>query len=217
MSAQDATELGSNPEEQELKLLEQARAGDSSVHGPLLERHRDRLIRMVRMRMDPRLAQRVDPADVVQEATIEAARRLPEFLATATVDFYVWMRWITRDRLVDLQRAHVHTLKRQAGRDVPLNMPLGDASSQAFVGVLAGHLTSPSRAAHRAEIHRAIHEALEDLEETDREILVLRHFEQLSIEQTAQSLNMSKSGASKRHVRAMRELRRRLQPFLDAQ
>ena len=167
---------------------------------------------MVRMRMDPRLAQRLDAADVVQDAMIEAARRLPEYLAAVPVDFYVWMHWMTRDRLIELQRAHVHTRKRGAVREagpVALN-----ASSPAFVDVLAGQLTSPSNAAHRAEIHRAIHEALAELDETDREVLMLRHFEQLSLEQAAQCLRLSRSGANKRHIRAMRELRKRLQPFL---
>jgi len=197
----------------EATLLSRVRLNDDAAREQLLELHRERLVRMAQARMSPRLIRRVDAADVVQEALITASQRLDEFLARDDVTFFVWLRWTVRDRLIDLHRQHLESQKRDANRDVAIASEMANASSVALEGVLMGQLTSPSQAAVREELRNAIREGLATLSETDREILLLRHFEQLSLEECAQTLQMSKSGANKRHMNALRALRAFVQPF----
>lgn len=214
MSARGPAESGSDFSTQETVLLERARHGNPSARESLLELHRERLLKMVEFRMPSKLARRADANDIVQEALIEAAKRLDEYLANGTMDFYVWLRWITKDRLTDLQRQHFGAQKRDANREVHAGSHLSGYSALQLADVLVGQLTSPSRAAAREEMRLAVQAELEDLEDDDREILILRHFEQLSLEESAQCLKISKSGANKRHLKALRELRQRLQFFL---
>lgn len=195
-------------------LLEELRRGSAEARDQLLLMHQPRLLRMVKFRMSPRLAQRVDPADVVQEAVVQAAARLPEFLSNNTMDFYVWLRWLTKDRLTDLHREHLGAQKRDARREVHVDSVLPTASSVHLANALAGHLTSPSGAAVRAELQQTIQDGLSRLNEDEREILILRHYEQLSLDEAAQCLQISKSGAAKRHMKALRQLRSLVEPFL---
>jgi len=197
----------------EASLLSRVRLNDDAARQQLLELHRERLVRMAQARMSPKLIRRVDAADVVQEALITASQRLDEFLAREDVPFFVWLRWTVRDRLIDLHRQHLESQKRDANREVAIASEMANASSVALEGVLMGQLTSPSQAAVREELRNAIREGLATLSETDREILLLRHFEQLSLEECAQTLQMSKSGANKRHMNALRALKAFVQPF----
>lgn len=196
------------------ELLAAARAGNAAARDQLFSRHRDRLTRMVQVRLSGRLTRRIDPADVVQDALLTASQRLDGYLDDPQLPFYVWLRCLVRDRLIDAHREHVGADKRDVRRELAAASEMAAASSMALTNLFVGQLTSPSHAAVREEIREAIRGGLESLSETDREILLLRHFEQLSIEQSAQVLQISKSGANKRHLAALRSLRAALQPFV---
>jgi RNA polymerase sigma-70 factor (ECF subfamily) len=189
-------------------LLERARGGDCGALAELFERHRGRLEQMVRLRLDRRLQGRLDPGDVLQEAYLDVARRFLEYRANPTLPFFLWLRLLTGQRLVDLHRQHLGAKMRSAGLEVSLYR--GDfprASSASLAELLMGRLTSASRAAIRAETQLRVQEALNAMDPTDREVLVLRHFEMLSNEETAQVLGLKPSAASNRHIRALKRLK----------
>jgi RNA polymerase sigma-70 factor (ECF subfamily) len=189
-------------------LLERAGAGDRSALAGLFERHRGRLEPMVRLRLDRRLQGRLDPADVLQEAYLDLARRLPEYLARPELPFYLWLRLLTGQKLVDLHRQHLGAKMRDAGLEVSLHRgAVPDASTESVAEAVLGRLTSPSRAAIRAETSQRVQEALNAMNPMDREILVLRHFEMLSNEEAAQVLGIKPSAASNRHLRALKRLK----------
>jgi RNA polymerase sigma-70 factor (ECF subfamily) len=189
-------------------LLRQAAAGDSGRLGELLERHRRRLRRMVALRLDPRLQGRIDPSDVIQEAFLEASVRLPEYLRHPDMPFFLWLRFITGQKLVSLHRHHLGAQMRDAGREVSLYRGrLPETSSAALAAQLLGHDTRPSEAAVRAELKIRLQEALNSMDPLDREVLALRHLEQLSLAETAQLLGLTESGASRRHLRALKRLK----------
>jgi RNA polymerase sigma-70 factor (ECF subfamily) len=190
------------------KLLERAAAGDGPALAELFERHRGRLEQMIRLRLDRRLQGRLDPADVLQEAYLEFARRLAEYVANPALPFYLWLRLLTGQKLVALHRHHLGAKMRNAGLEVSLHHgDLPRASSASLAELLLGRHTSPSRAAIRAETQFRVQEALNSMDEVDREILVLRHFEMLSNEETAQVLGLKRQAASNRHARALRRLK----------
>jgi RNA polymerase sigma-70 factor, ECF subfamily len=189
-------------------LLERGAAGDRSALAELFERHRGRLEQMVRLRLDRRLQGRLDPADVLQEAYLDLARRFPEYIAQPTLPFYLWLRLLTGQKLVDLHRQHLGAKMRDAGLEVTLHRgALPRASSASLAEVLLGRLTSASRAAIRAETRLRVQEALNAMNPMDREVLVLRHFEMLSNEEAAQVLGIKPSAASNRHLRALKRLK----------
>jgi RNA polymerase sigma-70 factor (ECF subfamily) len=190
------------------RLLGGAAAGDPEAWRALFDRDRDRLRRMVALRMDRRLQGRIDPSDVIQEAHIEAMMRLPEYLSRPDVPFFLWLRLIVGQRLMILHRRHLGARARDAGREIGLyHGSLPEATSAALAARLLGHLTQPSAAAVRAERKIRIQTALNTMEPLDREILALRHFEQLSNSEAAQALGLSTSTASKRYVRALQRLK----------
>jgi RNA polymerase sigma-70 factor (ECF subfamily) len=190
------------------RLLGRAAAGDAEAWGALLDRDRERLRRMVALRMDRRLQGRFDPSDVIQDAHIEAMARLPEYLRESNLPFFLWLRLIVGQRLTLLHRRHLGAQARDAGREVRLyHGALPEPSSAALAARLLGHLTQPSAAAVRAERKIRIQTALNAMDSLDREVLALRHFEQLSNDEAAQALGLSKSTASKRYVRALSRLR----------
>jgi RNA polymerase sigma-70 factor (ECF subfamily) len=190
------------------RLLDRAEAGDPEAWRTLFNRDRQRLRRMVALRMDRRLQGRVDPSDVIQDAHIEAMTRLPEYLRESNLPFFLWLRLIVGQRLTLLHRRHLGAHARDAGREIGLyHGALPEASSAALAARLLGHLTQPSAAAVRAERRIRIQTALNAMDPLDREILALRHFEQLSNGEAAQALGLSKSTASKRYVRALQRLK----------
>jgi RNA polymerase sigma-70 factor (ECF subfamily) len=190
------------------RLLEIAAGGDSSAAGKLLEHHRDRLMRMVRMRMDPRIRGRIGVSDVLQEAYIEAYERIDDYLKRPEVPFYIWLRFIVTQRLLMVHRRHVRAKERAVVREQPLEAAAGPMASSIAIAVeLIGRETSPTRAAERAETRQRLAEALESMEPMDREVLVLRHLEQVSNVEVARMLNLDTAAASKRYVRALRKLR----------
>lgn len=186
-------------------LVEQAGQGDIDARQALLARHRERLERMVKLRMDPRLSARVDPSDVVQEAVTEAWQKLSDYLEKRPVAFYPWLRRIAWERLVKVHRFHLEAKKRSVRREAVLELP--DHSSMQLVALLIQSGTSPSGKLMRKELHRRVREALDDLPERDREILVLLHLEQLSRSETAAVLEISEPAADMRHLRAIKRIR----------
>jgi RNA polymerase sigma-70 factor (ECF subfamily) len=189
-------------------MLRRAGAGDEAALAELFAHYRERLRRMVRLRLDRRLQGRFDPSDVVQEAYLDFARRLPEYAANPTMPFYLWLRFLTGQRLVDLHRQHLGAKMRDAGQEVSLyHGALPQASSMSLAAQLLGRLTSASRAAIRAETQLRVQDALNSLDPLDREVLTLRHFEMLTNEETAQVLGIKKSASSNRYIRALKRLR----------
>jgi RNA polymerase sigma-70 factor (ECF subfamily) len=188
-------------------LIERARAGDREALSALLARYRDRLRRMVDMRLDTRLQARLDASDVVQEA-VDVAERLEEYLRDPKLPFFLWLRLVVGERLVRLHRQHLGAQMRDAGREVSLfRGALPAASSAALAAQLLGKFTSPTQAVVRAERILRVQEALNTLDRVDREILSLRHFEQLTAAETAQVLGIEESAAAKRYFRALKRLK----------
>jgi RNA polymerase sigma-70 factor (ECF subfamily) len=190
------------------ELLERAGRGDQDALGELFSRHRERLRRMVQVRLDRRLRGRIDASDVLQEAFVEVARCLDDYLRAPALPFFLWLRMITGRKLQGLHRHHLGTRMRDAGREILLHggaMP--QASSVSLAAQLLGRLTTPSQAAVRAELQLQVQEALNGMDTLDREILALRHFEQLSNSEAARVLDISEQAASNRFVRALRRLK----------
>jgi RNA polymerase sigma-70 factor, ECF subfamily len=194
-------------------ILRRIADGDDGAAAELFATHRDRLRIMVRLRLDRRLQGRLDPSDVLQEAYLDIARRAPEYAANPTMPPYLWLRFLTAQRLMLLHRYHLGTQMRDAGQEVSLfHGTLPQASSVSLAQQLLGHLTSPTQAAARAELQLRVQEALNAMDALDREVLTLRHFEMLTNEETAAVLGIRKSAASNRHVRALRRLKEILGP-----
>jgi RNA polymerase sigma-70 factor (ECF subfamily) len=189
-------------------LLQRVSQGDKQAWGELVGRQRDWLRRMVGLRLDRQLQSRIDPSDVIQESCLEAWTRLPEYLHNPAVPFFVWLRFLTGQQLLILHRHHLGRQMRDAGREVSLHQgSLPEASSAALAAQLLGQDTRPSEAAMRIELKIRIEEALNGMDPIDREVLVLRHFEQLSRAETAAVLGMRESAVSKRYVRALQKLK----------
>jgi RNA polymerase sigma-70 factor (ECF subfamily) len=201
------TSTGENPSET-LRLLRRAAAGDQDVWASLLMQHRQRLRCMIALRMDRRLQGRIDPSDVLQDAYLHASRKLADYVTNPAIPFFLWLRVITGQRLTILHRHHLGVLGRHAGREVSLYQgALPQASSAALAAHLLGRDTRPSEAAQRAERAIQLQEALNTLEPMDREILALRHFEELSNAEAAHLLDIRESAASKRYTRALKHLK----------
>jgi RNA polymerase sigma-70 factor (ECF subfamily) len=189
-------------------LLRRAQAGDRPALAELFTRYRERLRQMVRLRLDRRLQGRLDPDDVLQEAYLDFARRLAEYAAHPSMPFFLWLRGLTGQRLIDLHRQHLGAKMRDAQQEVSLYRgALPQASSVSLAAQLLGRLTTASQAAIRAETQVRVQEALNSMEPLDREVLALRHFEMLTNDETAQVLGIKKSAASNRYVRALKRLR----------
>lgn len=190
-------------------VLERAAGGDLGPWGSLLQRLRDRLRRMVVLRLDPRLQGRVDPSDVIQEAYIAATGRLGDYAAESSpMPFYLWLRFLVGQAILEHHRRHLGAQARNAGREVSLYRgPMPEATSAAIVAQLLGRQTSPSQAAIRAERKVRLQTALNQMEPLDREVLVLRHYEQLSNGEVATVLGLDRSAASKRYARALVRLK----------
>jgi len=194
-------------DERTAELLARARDGRREAAGELFELHKERLWRMLHVRIDGRLAGRLSLDDVLQEAYFDVAARLGEYLADPAVPFYVWLRFLVLQRLQMIHRAHLGAACRDAAAEVSL---AGQASADSMAGQLVGHLTSPSGAAMRREVQDRLRAALEEMAPLDREVLALRHFEEMSNEEAARALGINPDAASKRHVRALVRLREAL-------
>src|SRR5262245_28706482 len=194
------------------ELIGRAAAADPAAVGELFRRHYDRLRRLVHLRLDHRLRGRLDPSDVLQDAFLEYARSLPEYVKNPEAPFYLWLRYITGRKLQALHRRHLGTRMRDAGREVSLHrVAFPEASSVSLAAQLLGKLTAPSQAMLRAELQLQVQQALNEMEPLDREVLALRHYEQLNNQETAQVLGLSEAAASIRFIRALRRLKNLLQ------
>jgi RNA polymerase sigma-70 factor (ECF subfamily) len=207
-----------DPDDSE-ELLRRASAGDEAALGALWERHRARLRQMVRLRLDRRLQGRVDPSDVLQDAYLDLATRLPDYARERPMPTYLWLRLVTGQRLAMVHRQHLGAAMRDAGREVSLYRgALPQASSASLAAQLLGRFTTASQAAVRAERQVQLQAILNSLDELDREILALRHFEGLSNGEAAEVLGLSKTAANNRYIRALgrlRDLLGRVPGFLD--
>ncbi|MEX0586845.1 MAG: sigma-70 family RNA polymerase sigma factor [Pirellulales bacterium] len=194
------------------ELLTSARAGDAAARSALLERHREALRRMIGLRMDPMLRRRVDASDIVQDVLVDAHRRLTEYLQAAGMPFQLWLRHLARDRLIDAHRRHRTAARRSIDREQPLTAPHNEDQSALDLAALAcdPELT-PAAAATHHELEMRFQAAIESLGEVDREVVLMRHFEQLSNQESAQALGLSEPAAAMRYLRAMRRLRTLLQ------
>jgi RNA polymerase sigma-70 factor (ECF subfamily) len=210
--------MADDPSETEALIL-RAGAGDEAALATLWERHRRRLRQMVRLRLDRRLQGRVDPSDVLQEAYIDLAQRLPEYARDRPLPPYLWLRLIAGQRLIQVHRRHLGTAMRDAGREVSLYRgALPQASSVSLAAQLLGRFTTASQAAVRAERQLQLQAVLNGMDPMDREILALRHFEELSNGEAAEVLGLSKTAANNRYIRALGRLRDLLESipgFLD--
>jgi RNA polymerase sigma-70 factor (ECF subfamily) len=189
-------------------LLGRARTGDEQALAALFTHYRGRLKRMVHLRLDRRLFGRVDASDVLQEAYLEVHKRFPEFARNGSLPFFFWLRLVTGQKLTDIHRHHLGVQMRNAGQEVSLHRgALPQATSASLAAQLLGNLTSASRAAIRAEQKLFVQEALNGMDSLDREVLVLRHFEHLSNDETTRVLGIKKATASQRYIRALKRLK----------
>ncbi len=190
---------------------ERLRAGGRSALAEVFMGHRERLRRMVQLRMDRRVARRVDPSDVLQEAFLDAERQLDDYLAEPLLSPFIWLRCLTGQRLMAIHRRHLGAAKRDAKHEVSLDQPrMPQADSQILSNRLAGRMTSPSLAAIRAEMNARLHALVEDMDPLDREILALRHYEELGNQEAAEELGILPAAASKRYIRALERLKANL-------
>ena len=190
-----------------LVLLDRVRDGDADAVNRLLERHRAAIRRMIDARMDRVIERRVDASDIVQDVMIEANRRLTDYLANPTMPFRLWLRHMARDRLIDAHRRHRVAATRSLDREVPMVARDGeDSSADGLVGIADRELT-PAAAATWHELERRFAAAVDLLDDVDRQIVLLRHFEHLSRADAAEILGLSKPAAGMRYLRAMRRLR----------
>ena len=187
-------------------LDDAVRRGDSQALASAFAAYRERLRRMVDFRIDDRLRGRVSTSDVLQDAYLEASKRLRHFRDDPDVPLFIWLRSVTMQRLVDVHRQQILNKARDAGREVRLQ-PGGPEASTAKMAELMGDLTSPSRAADRVEAIAKVRDALDRLSANDREVLALRHFEELSNRELAALLGIEPAAASKRYIRAIERLR----------
>jgi RNA polymerase sigma-70 factor (ECF subfamily) len=189
------------------QLIEQASQGDSAARQQLLVRHRDRLRRMVRVRMDRRLAARVDPSDVVQEALAAAAAKLSDYLRRRPLPFYPWLRRLAWERLVKLHRRHIRAHIRSVAREDAGLPALPDESALELARRLIDPGTSPSHRLVREELRERVQAAVAKLNAVDREVLVMRYLEQLANAEIGSALGISEGAVKMRHLRALERLR----------
>ena len=193
------------------QMLYMAASGDPSATAILMDRHRGRLKKMVAVRLDPRLTARVDPSDIVQDALVDASRRLGDYAKHPTMGFFLWLRWLTGEKLLNTHRQHLGTQKRDVAQEVSIyRRAMPEANSISLAQQLLGQITSPTRAVMRAEIQLLVQEVLNSMDPFDREILVLRNYEQLSTSETAEALGIKRSTAGKRYIAALKRLRQAL-------
>jgi RNA polymerase sigma-70 factor (ECF subfamily) len=190
------------------RLLELAVEGDQAHWATLMTLHIDRLSRLIALRLDRRLQGRIDAADVIQEIHLEAWRHLPDYIRNPSMPFYLWLRGLAGNKLLELHRHHLSTKKRDARRERPsFLMSMPDTTTAAISSLLVDKGTSPSNAAARVELKQQLQNALDGMDAIDREVLVLRHFEHLSPAETAKVLEIEEKAAGMRYLRAIQRLR----------
>ena len=193
------------------ELLAQAKAGDEQAVNHLMDRHRDALRHLVRMRLDRKIQRRVDVSDVVQEVLIEANRRLTNYLENPAMPFHLWIRHIAKDRIIDAHRRHRGSAKRSVDREQAMTVPKEfNQSSVMLVAQLVDQGKTPAAASLEQEMKKRVEEAITELDQLDAEVIVMRHYEQLSNQEVAQALDLTEPAASMRYLRAVRRLREQM-------
>ena len=191
-------------------LVERAATGDAAAVDELLGLHRLRLRTMVAVRIDSRLLSRVDPSDIVQDALVTAHQRLPRYLKDRAIPFYPWLRQIALGKLIDNHRRHMLAGRRDVRQTAKWNPSLSDQSAILLADRLHSSITSPSQRAIRDETKRRVKEALTNMSDTDREIIILRHLEDLSVKEIAAVLAIAEGTVKSRHYRALERLRKQI-------
>ncbi|MCI0379279.1 MAG: sigma-70 family RNA polymerase sigma factor [Gemmataceae bacterium] len=198
-------------------LLQQAQAGDAKAAEDLLARHREAVRRMIDLRLDPAIVQRVDASDIVQEVLLEVSKRLSEYLKKPAMPFHLWLRHIAKDHVIDAHRKHHQAKKRGVDREQPLaRAGWAEQSSLDLAGQLLDQERTPASAVIQEELQKRLHEAIGQLDEDDREMILMRHFEQLANQDVAAALGLTEAAASMRYLRALRKLRDLMTPPGDS-
>jgi RNA polymerase sigma-70 factor (ECF subfamily) len=199
-------------QEKTQELLEQARTGDDDAVNQLIDRHRNALRHLVRMRLDRKIQRRIDVSDVVQNVLIEANRRLKTYLENPVMPFHLWIRHIARDRIIDAHRRHRGSAKRSVDREQAMVIPGGfDQSSIILAGQLIDGEKTPAARTMEKELARRVEMAISELDDVDAEVIVMRHYEQLTNQEIATALELTEPAASMRYLRAVRRLRELIQ------
>lgn len=188
-------------------LLQRVKNGDQQALAELFSLNRDRLWRIINFRLDSRLLGRVDADDILQEAYLDAAQRINHYLDDSTHTFFIWLRLIANQTLIDVHRRHLGAQMRDASRDMSIHAHYAQATSMSIASQLLGNFTSPSQVAMRDEIASQLDKAIESMEPIDREVLALRHFEELTNSEVAEVLGIQQKAASIRYVRALKRLK----------
>ena len=190
------------------ELVTRLKGGDQQALAELYSQHRPRLWRMIHFRLDPRLRGRVDADDILQEGYLAAVERVQHFQDDSSTSFFVWLRLVLGQTLIDVHRRHLGTQMRDAGREISIHGHRSpQATSMSLAAQLLGDFTSPSGAAARDEVSRKLEQAIDAMNPIDREVLVLRHFEELTNNEVAQELDIKPKAASIRYVRAIGRLK----------
>ena len=199
------------------QLIAQAKDGDDAAVNQLMDRHRNSLRQLVRMRLDQKIQKRIDVSDVVQDVLVEANRRLQRYLADPVMPFHLWLRQIAKDRIIDAHRRHRVSAKRSVDREQQMVAPRGyDQSSIQLASILGDSKLTPAAEALQREMARKVEKAISKLDEKDCEIIVMRHYEQLSNQEIGRLLDLTEPAASMRYLRAIRRLRAVLQDGTDS-
>lgn len=194
------------------ELLIAAKAGDTQAVNDLLERHRGPVRKLVQMRLDRRVQQRVDVSDVVQDVMVEASIRLADYMADPSMAFHLWLRQIAWDHMIDTYRRHRGSAKRSLDREQSIVGPVADdRSTMELIFQIRDPELTPAAAAAQAEISRRVEATIEELDPNDREIVLMRHFEHLTNQEVAEVLGLQPPAASMRYLRAIRRLRELLE------
>ncbi len=197
--------------ERTAQLLELAKKGQSEALTQLLTEHREALRRAIAMRLDPALARRVDASDIVQDVMLEASKRFEDYLRQNKMPFSLWLRHLARDHIIDAHRRHRKAQRRSLDREQAMNAA-NDQSSMDLAMAFIDPEKTPAAAAIRRELQERFRQALLQMDEDDREIIVFRHVEQLANQEVALLLNLTEAAASMRYLRALRRLRTLLGP-----
>ena len=193
--------------EQTQELIQTAKAGDAVAVNALLDRHRQAIRQMVQMRIDKAIASRLDASDVVQDVLMEASRRLQDYLRNPGLPFHLWLRQLAKDQIIDMHRQHRVAQRRSVDREQRLDAKFADQSSMDLAAQLKDHELTPAAATIRRELEQRFLCALQELDEDDRDIIQMRHQEQLTNTEVAAALGLSQPAAGMRYLRAVRRLR----------
>ena len=194
--------------DQTQNLLKDVENGDPSAVNRLLDRHREAVRRMVQMRLDQAVARRVDASDVVQDVLLEASQRLSDYIRSPSMPFHLWLRQLAKDRIIDMHRRHRAAQRRSVDREQNISSFASDDQSAAdLTALLRDAELTPAASALRKEMEERFVLALDQLDESEREIVIMRHFEHLGNGEVAEALGLSAPAAGMRYMRAIRKLR----------